>query len=123
MRIAALQRERRHGEDNGIGGVFFRARDPRLLAEDAGPTIISPFAQDTGYFGRAEQQWLINFRVDDLDGMIIGLKAAGIAVETPEEWDSEVGHFARIHDPEGNPIEFWEPSMDPVAAGNEADAS
>ena len=125
----------------GIGGMFFRARDPRLLAEwyerhlgvddiaktvwrqDAGPTIISPFAQDTGYFGRAEQQWLINFRVDDLDGMITGLKAAGITIETREEWDSEVGRFARIHDPEGNPIELWEPSMDPVSIVNEADAS
>ena len=38
------------------------------------------------------------------------LKAAGIAVETRPEWDSEVGRFCRIHDPEGNPIELWEPS-------------
>nr|WP_240639560.1 VOC family protein [Pseudofulvimonas gallinarii] len=54
---------------------------------------------------------MINFRVDDLDAMIAQLQAAGIAVETrPDEWDSEVGRFARIHDPEGNPIELWEPS-------------
>ncbi|PLP57111.1 glyoxalase [Mesorhizobium loti] len=121
----------------GIGGVFFRARDPKLLAEwyeshlgiddiaktvwrqDAGPTVFSPFAEDTEYFGRAEQQWLINFRVDDLDGMIARLKAAGIAVETRGEWDSEVGHFARIHDPEGNPIELWEPSVDATAMAGE----
>ena len=55
--------------------------------------------------------------------MITGLKAAGIAVETREEWDLEVGRFARIHDPEGNPVELWEPSMDPAATGTKADAS
>ena len=37
------------------------------------------------------------------------LEAADIAVETRDEWDSEVGRFARIHDPEGNPVELWEP--------------
>ena len=113
----------------GIGGFFFRARDPKALAawyetqlgiddiaktirsQDAGHTVFAPFAQDTDYFGRAEQQWLINFRVDDLDGMMDRLKAAGIAVETRAEWDSEVGRFCRIHDPEGNPIELWEPAM------------
>lgn len=112
----------------GIGGFFFRARDPQKLAawyethlgvdniastvwrQQEGPTILAPFALDTDYFGRPEQQWLINFRVDDLDAMMADLKAAGIAVETRAEWDSEVGRFCRIHDPEGNPIELWEPS-------------
>lgn len=112
----------------GIGGVFFRARDPAALAawyqdhlgiddlhksvwrQEAGTTIFGPFAQDTGYFGRASQQWMINFRVDDLDGLILQLKASGIAVETRAEWDSEVGRFARIHDPEGNPVELWQPA-------------
>lgn len=112
----------------GIGGVLFRARDPQALAawyeahlgiddiaksvwrQEAGSTVFAPFAQDTAYFGRAEQQWMINFRVDDLDGMMAKLKAAGIAVETRAEWDSEVGRFCRIHDPEGNPIELWEPA-------------
>jgi predicted enzyme related to lactoylglutathione lyase len=43
--------------------------------------------------------------------MIAQLKSGGIEVEIrPEEWDSEVGRFARIHDPEGNPIELWEPA-------------
>lgn len=112
----------------GIGGVFFRARDPQVLAawyerhlgiddiaksvwrQEAGSTVFATFAQDTDYFGRSEQQWMINFRVDDLDGMMAKLKAAGIEVETRAEWDSEVGRFCRIHDPEGNPVELWEPA-------------
>jgi len=112
----------------GIGGFFFRANDPQALAawyekhlgisdiaravwkQQAGPTILAPFSRDTEYFGSSEQQWLINLRVDDLDAAMADLKAAGIAVETRAEWDSEVGRFCRIHDPEGNPIELWQPS-------------
>ncbi len=113
---------------NGIGGVFFRAKDPEALsawykthlgvdlsegawAQAAGPTVFAPFAADTDYFGRASQQWMINFRVADLDAMIAQLEAAGIAVTTNPDWDSFVGRFARIHDPEGNPIELWEPAV------------
>jgi glyoxylase I family protein len=114
----------------GIGGVFFRAADPAALAEwyerhlgiddlhkavwqqEAGTTIFGPFAAETDYFGRKEQQWMINFRVDDLDGFMAKLTASGIAVETRAEWDSKVGRFARIHDPEGNPVELWEPSKE-----------
>ncbi|AVH44749.1 glyoxalase [Agrobacterium tumefaciens] len=112
----------------GIGGVFFRAADAPGLAEwyekhlgidnlhksvwqqDAGMTIFGPFARDSDYFGRAEQQWMINFRVDDLDALIAKLTDEGVEVETRAEWDSEVGRFARIHDPEGNPVELWEPA-------------
>lgn len=114
----------------GIGGVFFRAADPAALAEwyethlgiddlhksvwrqESGTTIFGPFANDTDYFGRAEQQWMINFRVDDLDGLMAQLQASGIAVETRAEWDSEIGRFARIYDPEGNPVELWEPAKE-----------
>lgn len=114
----------------GIGGFFFRARDPAALTawyekhlgiddmvkavwqQQAGPTVFAPFGADTDYFGRSEQQWMINFRVEDLDAAMADLKAAGIAVETRPEWDSEAGRFCRIHDPEGNPIELWEPSTD-----------
>jgi len=112
----------------GIGGVFFRARDPEALGkwytdhlglnilnpiwmQEAGPTAFAAFEQDTKYFGRPDQQWMINFRVTDLDAMIKQLEAADIAVETRDEWDSEVGRFARIHDPEGNPVELWEPAV------------
>lgn len=111
----------------GIGGMFFRAHDPKTLSrwyathlgiemddavwrQEAGPTVFAPFRESTDYFSRPEQQWMINFRVRDLDAMLAQLRAAGIAAETRPEWDSEVGRFARIHDPEGNPIELWEPA-------------
>lgn len=109
----------------GIGGIFFRSRDSRALAawyethlgitefwnQQAGPTVFAPFREDTTYFA-ADRQWMINLRVDDLDVLMAQLQAAGIAVETrPDEWDSpETGRFARIHDPEGNPIELWQPA-------------
>ncbi len=108
----------------GIGGVFFRARDPKALAAwyeqhlgvtrdawetDAGTTAFSPFPQTSKYFDRDEQQWMLNFRVRNLDAMAAQLRAAGIEVAVnPEAYD--FGRFARLHDPEGNPIELWEPA-------------
>lgn len=108
----------------GIGGIFFRSADNKALAQwyethlgiaelwnqQAGLTVFAPFRQESDYFP-ADKQWMINFRVDDLDALMDQLRAAGIAVETrPDEWDSpETGRFARIHDPEGNQIELWEP--------------
>jgi predicted enzyme related to lactoylglutathione lyase len=112
---------------NGIGGFFFRARDPEALSKwyaahldvgagkygqwtpTSGPSVFSPFTADTDHFA-ADKQWMLNLRVDGLDALLDGLRAAGIEVETREEWDMPgVGRFARIHDPEGNPIELWEP--------------
>ncbi|RHW19001.1 VOC family protein [Sphingomonas gilva] len=120
----------------GIGGLFFRARDPDALnawyrehlgigagccAEgtddpdewfwktEGGPTVFAPFKATTDYFA-ADKQWMINLRVTDLEGMLEQLNASGIAIETRDEWDTpETGRFARIHDPEGNAIELWEP--------------
>jgi catechol 2,3-dioxygenase-like lactoylglutathione lyase family enzyme len=108
----------------GIGGVFFRAQDPDALSawyethlgiagfwnQEAGLTVFAPFKADTDYFA-TDKQWMINLRVDDLDGLMKTLRAAGIAIETrPNEWDSAgAGRFARIHDPDGNPIELWQP--------------
>jgi glyoxylase I family protein len=111
----------------GIGGVFFRASDPEALQnwyrkylgvapndayqwmQQAGPTVFMPFARDTDYFP-AEKQWMINFRVRELDQLLSTLRVAGIAVITDPAWDTpETGRFARIHDPEGNPVELWEP--------------
>ena len=109
----------------GIGGIFIRTGDTDALRDwyarhlgidspvwhqAAGPTVLAPFKQHTDYFGRSSQQWMINFRVADLDAMIRQLEGAGIAVETRAGWDSEIGRFARIHDPDGNPIELWEPA-------------
>lgn len=114
----------------GIGGLFFRARDPKALAQwyrdnlgisvtpekindpvwtqQAGPTVFSPFPENTKYFGDAAKQWMINFRVADLDKMAAQLEAAGITVKVdPTTYPN--GRFARIHDPEGNPIELWQP--------------
>lgn len=109
----------------GIGGIFFRAKDPAALsawydhhllhqadrhtwAQDAGPTVFAPFRADTDYFP-ADRQYMLNLRVAGLSDLIAELTAAGIAVETRPEWDGAYGSFARIHDPEGNPIELWQP--------------
>jgi glyoxylase I family protein len=111
----------------GIGGVFFRANDPDALQawyrqhlgiapndayqwmQQAGPTVFMPFARDTDYFPAAKQ-WMLNFRVTELDKLLSALRDAGIEVVTNPEWDTpETGRFARIHDPEGNPVELWEP--------------
>ena len=76
--------------------------------------VFEPFKQDSDYFP-AEKQVMINLRVRDLDSLLEQLNAAGIEVITKAEWDAtpEIGRFARVHDPEGNPIELWEP---PAAA-------
>jgi glyoxylase I family protein len=113
----------------GVGGVFFRAKDPTLLKQwyvdvlgvdiadhvwrqEAGPTVFEPFKLDTDYFA-SDKQWMINFRVADLKRLIEDLKAKGVEVITKEEWNAmpeEIGTFARVHDPEGNPIELWQPA-------------
>ena len=114
----------------GIGGFFFRAKDPKKLAgwyettlgvtgvpdnydalpwrTSAGTTAFAPFKEDTSYFGDRRLQWMINFRVRDLDKMVGQLRERGITVEL----DAEVypnGRFARLSDPEGNPIQLWQP--------------
>ena len=110
----------------GIGGVFFRADDPETLQDwyrkhlgvggddaqwmqQSGPTVFMPFPRATDYFP-ADKQWMLNFRVAALDPLLSSLRAAGTAVTTDPDWDTpETGRFARIHDPEGNPVELWEP--------------
>lgn len=112
----------------GIGGFFFRSKDPKALKDwyitvlgvdiqeyvwnqEAGPTVFNPFKQDTDYFSN-DRQWMINFRVRDLKALILDLESKGLVVEQKKEWNAmpEVGTFARVHDPEGNPIELWEPA-------------
>ena len=71
--------------------------------------MFAPFDATTDYFP-ADKQFMLNLRVRDLNGLLGQLEAAGIAVTTKPEWnDPATGRFARIHDPEGNPIELWEP--------------
>lgn len=121
----------------GIGGFFFRAKDPKALArwyeqhlgisqipttyteagwqQEAGPTAFAPFAETSNYFGDASKFWMLNFRVRDLDKMAAQLRAAGIEVKIdPQSYPN--GRFARVHDPEGNPIELWQPKV-PDAKG------
>ena len=70
--------------------------------------VFAPFKADTDYWA-TDHQFMLNFRVNDLDGLLEQLNASGIDVIVKPEWDSpETGRFARIHDPEGNPIELWE---------------
>ncbi len=113
----------------GIGGLFFRARSPESLAawyrehfgipvvpanyqdpvwqQQAGPTVFAPFEESTSYFGPDRKQWMVNFRVRSLDDMVTQLRSAGIAVEIdPQPYPN--GRFARLYDPEGNPVELWE---------------
>jgi glyoxylase I family protein len=114
----------------GIGGFFFRAKDPKALGlwyqqhlgvsliptspgqspwqQDAGPTAFAPFKETSSYFGDPQKVWMLNFRVRDLDKMAAQLQAAGIEIKMyPPD---PTGRFARVHDPEGNPIELWQPA-------------
>jgi glyoxylase I family protein len=121
----------------GIGGFFFRSKDPKALAlwyqqhlgispvptgegqtpweQEAGVTAFSPFKETSTYFGDLSKVWMLNFRVRDLDKMAAQLHAAGIEVKIDPESYPGIGRFARLHDPEGNPIELWQPDK-PAAA-------
>lgn len=113
----------------GIGGIFFRAKDPKALSEwyeahlgiNVAPTdmemepwrttegvvVFAPFAAETDYFP-ADRQFMVNFRVADMSAIVAQLRAAGIEVFNETEMEG-LGRFAHLHDPEGNAIELWEP--------------
>src|SRR2546421_11512040 len=74
----------------------------------AGPTVFEPFPDGTRYFGRAEQAFMLNFRVRDLDAMVAQLRRADITVDVDAQAYPN-GRFARLSDPEGNPIQLWQP--------------
>jgi glyoxylase I family protein len=75
--------------------------------QEGGVCVFVPFPQTTEMFGRPEQQWMINFRVRDMQAMVAQLRAAGIIVEVdPEHYPN--GWFASLNDPEGNPIQLWQ---------------
>jgi predicted enzyme related to lactoylglutathione lyase len=119
----------------GIGGVFFKStKDNKALAEwyrdhlgldleswggamikwtddaqaDGGLTVWSTAASDSKWFAPSESNFMINYRVDDLDGMISQLKNAGIELVGGPDSDDN-GKFAWIMDPDGNKVELWEP--------------
>jgi catechol 2,3-dioxygenase-like lactoylglutathione lyase family enzyme len=120
----------------GIGGVFFKAKDPEKLGawyrdhlglplelewggcqffwrDDKNPrkrghTVWSPFPADTKYFKPGRKQFMVNFRVDDLAAVLKALRAEGVWVDKRVE-ESEVGKFGWIMDPEGTRIELWQP--------------
>lgn len=118
----------------GIGGVFLRAKDPKALAawyarhlnvalnEYGGMSFVwkddghaadamtawSTFPEDTKYFGPGHQAVMINYRVDDIDGIVASLKASGAQVDD-KRMDESYGRFAWATDPEGNRFELWQP--------------
>jgi predicted enzyme related to lactoylglutathione lyase len=119
----------------GIGGVFLRSHDPKAMAKwysenlgitladfngaafqwsdeipaGTGMTAWSAFPSDTSYFGEGSQQAvMIDYRVDDLDGLLAKLEAAGVWID-PKRDDQPYGRFAWIRDCDGNRLELWEP--------------
>ena len=123
----------RPGRVTGLGGVFFKARDPRALAAwyaehlgfpigDWGGAIFrhadepradaysnwSPFAADTEYFAPSPHAFMLNLRVDDVEALVARLRAAGVRVLDRGE-DGEFGRFRYLLDPEDHLLELWEP--------------
>ncbi len=119
----------------GIGGMFFKAKDPKALAtwyrehlgvpvaegetygqfsEARAETVWATFPLDTKYFAPSESSLMINYRVADLDAMLAQLRAAGVRVDEKVE-ESVFGKFGWAMDPEGNRIELWQPPK--AAAG------
>lgn len=119
----------------GFGGFFFRAEDPEALTrwydenlgvtptpksydapvwrQEAGETVFAPFPRDTAMFGDPAKQFMLNFRVRNLDALVAHLRANGAVVEVdPEIYPN--GRFATTRDPEGNPIQLWEPEDTPA---------
>ena len=121
------------GRVTGLGGVFFKAADPKRLfawyeqhlglkgepggvlfkwrdeKEDApGMTVWALFKKDSTYFDPSASPFMLNYRVDDLDAILERLRAEGVQVDEKRE-DSEYGRFGWVMDPEGNRIELWEP--------------
>jgi predicted enzyme related to lactoylglutathione lyase len=116
----------------GIGGVFFKARDPKALAawyrEHLGvpveteqtygafasvaageQAVWSAFPADTSYFGSGPAPFMVNYRVRNLDAMLAQLRAAGVSVDDRVEDYGDLGRFGWATDPEGNRFELWEP--------------
>jgi len=118
-----------------IGGIFFKAKDPKKLREwyaqhfgmkmgqggcnfewhqgidstKKGFTLWAPFKETTKYFEPSDKQFMINYRVEHLDELLALLKKDGI-LPTDTLAKSSYGNFVHLMDPEGNKIELWEPN-------------
>ncbi len=119
----------------GIGGVFFKSRGDKAAlaawyrehlglpleswggavlrwaddaADDGGLTVWHVAESETRWFSPSDSAFMINYRVDDLDGLLATLRAAGVAVVGGPE-SHENGKFAWVMDPDGNKVELWEP--------------
>ncbi len=118
----------------GVGGVFFKSKDPEKVRawyaehlgfvtneygamfefrtveqpESAAFLQWSPFSDATTYFQPSEREFMINYRVADLDGLLVKLKAAGVE-QVGEVERTEYGNFAHVMDVERNKVELWEP--------------
>lgn len=121
----------------GIGGIFLKAENPEDLyqwyekhlgiqrephghgamlhwrehenPEREAVTVWALFKKDSEYFNPSRAPFMLNYRVDDMDGLLAALKAEGVAIDPKREDSDEYGRFAWITDPEGNKIELWEP--------------
>ena len=114
-----------------MGGIFFKAENPKALAEwyqkhlgidfggkvyadfqfqekEKGWTAFSLFKQDTQYFDPSTKEFMLNLRVDDLDSLLETLRSEGVRVFDKIE-AGDYGKFGWILDIEGNKIELWEP--------------
>jgi predicted enzyme related to lactoylglutathione lyase len=110
----------------GIGGFFFKARDPKALTAwyaarlhfevqpwggakltQPGTAVWTPFPADTKYFEPSDKPYMVNFRVDDLAELLAELRAAGENV-LDRQSDDEYGKFGYVVDPEGNIVELWQ---------------
>jgi predicted enzyme related to lactoylglutathione lyase len=117
----------------GIGGIFFKSKDPagllnwyrdviglelqdwggvllfpQAMADHPGAaTVFSPFKQDTKYFEPSTKDFMINFAVDDLEGVLASCARHGVEAKVMP--DEPNGRFAHIMDPEGTRIELWQP--------------
>lgn len=119
----------------GIGGVFFKSRSdhkhlatwyarhlglqleewggailkwPEDKAEDRGLTVWHVAEKNSQWFSPSESSFMINYRVDDLDGLLAQLRRDGISILKGPESD-DTGRFAWILDPDGNKVELWQP--------------
>src|SRR5882672_1629941 len=139
-RVSVVE-EGRGGNDmarvTGVGGVFLKSADPKALGawyakhlgvevgdygatfswkdevpKGTGMTAWNPFPMDTTYFGEGNQAAMINYRVDDLDALLVDLAAAGVWID-PKRQNESYGRFAWIRDCDGHRVELWQPLETP----------